>query len=324
MQSIPIKSSQLKNKNAAALVSFFKSDTAVLYLYGLPGSGKTFAINLLAKEFGYEIFYLHTPFDVDVVISMSSLRLFDSDKKLVVVDVGDNLSSQEVKKLAMGRWGETRLVIIGETYARTNPMRNAFKNKPYKFEDIKFHPFDEMDVLGCLTLYAMELGAKVSYETLSEIAKNSDGDMRAARLCLRTLIASGDENNIECFLPFGESRYFSLINKIFSDNIEDVREAVSYFGNYMTIQIIRRNIIANLSKRAELMRMLQYCSALEVDYTEYLVEIARLVGKMSKVKRFVAYTRPEPFEIPEVQTKCSAVKKVLYFRGFIKWNKKKK
>jgi DNA polymerase III delta prime subunit len=64
----------------------------------------------------------------------------------------------------------------------------------YKITVIKFHPFDKMDVLGSLTLYAAELGARVSYETLKFIADMSDGDMRAGRICLKSLIASGDNH----------------------------------------------------------------------------------------------------------------------------------
>jgi hypothetical protein len=322
IRSLPTKSSQLKNKNASALISFFASDTPVLYLYGNAGTGKTFAVNMLAKEYGYEVLYISPPFDENMVIMASSSSLFMNDKKLIVVDVGDTLKVSDLNILSKGRWNETRLIIIGDTYSKTSPMRNAFKDMPYKFEAIKFHQFEEMDILSCLTMYAAELGARVSYESLLQIAKESAGDMRAARLCLRALIASGNEENIKSFLPLSDAAYFSNISKLFSENIEDVQEAVEFFGDYMTIQLIRKNIVAKLPNRPDLMYMLKMSSALTVDYADYLVQLACMVGRLSKTKKFVSFKKAVPFEVPNIQTKCSNAKKILYLGWFEKWNEK--
>lgn len=324
IRSLPVKSSQLKNKNASALISFFASDIPVLYLYGNSGSGKTFAVNMLAKEHGYEILYITPPFDENVVMMASSYSLFMNDKKMVVVDVGDNLKASDLSILAKGRWDETRLVIIGDTYSKTSPMRNAFKNAPYEFEAIKFHQFEEMDVLSCLTMYAAELGARVSYEALLQIAKESAGDMRAARLCLKALVASGDEEHLKSFLPLSEAAYFSNINKLFSENIEDVQEAVEFFGDFMTIQLIRKNIIEKLPDRADLMYMLKLSSSLNVGYGDYLAQLASMVGRLSKTKKFVSFKKAIPFDVPDIKTKCSNAKKILYLRWYEKWNMMKK
>lgn len=324
IRSLPTKSSQLKNKNAATLISFFSSDTAVLYLYGEPGTGKTFAVDMLAKEYGYEMLYLEPPFENHVVQSASACSLFVNDKKLVIVDVGDSMKAADLKALAQGYWGESRLIIIGDSYPRASPMRNAFKKQPYKFTAIKFHQFDEMEILGSLTMYAGELGARVSYEVLVQIAKESAGDMRAARQCLKALVASRDVSEIKSFLPLSETAYFSNINKMFSQDIDDVRDAVEYFGPYITIQIMRKNLITRMPERVDLMYLLKMCSELGEDYTEYLMQLGSTIGRIMKSKKYLSYSRPKALEVPDVNVKCSDVKKILYFRGFDKWRRRKK
>lgn len=323
IRSLPTKSSQLKNKNANSLIAFFSSDTSALYLYGDAGTGKTFAVNMLAKEYGYEIMYLEPPFDDNTAQAASSLSLFSNDKKLVIVDVGDSLKSADVKSLASGRWGETRLIIIGDTYPKTSPIRTAFKDQPYRFMAIKFHLFDEMDILGSLTMYAAELGARVSYEVLSQIAREAAGDMRAARLSLRALVASGKEENVKSFLPLSEAAYYSNINKMFSNDIEDVREAVEYFGDYITIQILRKNIVSRMPNRSDLIYMLKMCSELGEDYSEYLMELASMFGRLVKSKKFISYKKAKPFSVPDIDTKCSDAKKIAYLRWYEKWRKEK-
>ena len=318
IRSLPTKSSQLKNKNAATLISFFSSDTPVLYLYGEPGTGKTFAVKMFAKEYGYEVLYLEPPFENHRVQAASACSLFANDKKLVIIDVGDSLKATDLKALAQGYWGDSRLIIIGDTYPRVSPMRNAFKKQPYKFVAIKFHQFDEMEILASLTMYAGELGARVSYEVLVQIAKESAGDMRAARLCLKALIASRDVREVERFLPLSENAYYSNINKLFSSEVEDVRDAIDYFGPYISIQIMRKNLIARMSDRYDLMYLLKMCSELGDTYTEYLIQLGSLIGKVMKTKKFLSYTKPTKFEVPQIETNCSDVKKILYFRGFVK------
>jgi hypothetical protein len=318
IRSLPVKSSQLKNRNAATLIQFFSSDTAVLYLYGDTGTGKTFAVNMLAKEYGYEILYLEPPFDNARVQAASSYSLFANDKKLVIIDSGDELKSADTKALAMGYWGESRLIIIGDTYPRVSPLRTAFKKQPYKFIAIKFHQFDEMEILGSLTMYAAELGARVSYEILLKIAQASSGDMRAARNSLKAIIASGTGEDVDCFLPLSENAYYNNINKLFSEDLDDVRDATEYFGMYISIQILRKNLIARMSNRPDLMYMLKMCSELGETYTEYLIQLASMIGMIMKGKKYIPYTKPIPFDVPQINTKCSDVKKILYLRGFEK------
>jgi DNA polymerase III delta prime subunit len=321
LRSLPTKSTQLKNKNAASLIKFFESDVAALYLYGPTGSGKSFGVELLAKEFGYELIYLTPPFTELMITGASSDSLFLSDKKLVIVDIGDSLKSKEIRMLADGFWGESRLIIIGDTYPKSSPIRTAFKEVPYRFTAIKFHAFDKIDVLSCLTMYAGELGARVSYDTLNLIADMADGDMRAARTTLKNLIAAGDEAAIKQFLPMSESLYFNTISKLFSKDLEDVEEAVNMFQDYLTIQIIRKNLLKYAPKNKALMNILRSCATLESDFEGQLAQLGQIAGNVMNKKRFVPYRKAKQIEVPKIETNCSAVKKILYMRGFEKCRK---
>lgn len=322
LQSLPKKSSQLRNKNASSLIKFFESDAGVLYLYGPSGSGKTMATSILAREFGYEIIYTEPPFDINKVSSLSACSLFLSDKKLIVIDIGVNMKADILKELAEGFWGETRLVIIGETYAKVNPMRNAFKDKDYKFVAIKFYPFDEMDVVGCLSMYAVELGARVSYDTLLKIAREASGDMRSARISLRLLITSGYEDAVDCFLPVGEVAYFNNLNKLFSANIRDVESAIDYFGPYLTLYIIRNNLMYRLPDRMDFMGILKDCNYSAVDLSSQIIDLVYIIGRNLKGVKHKAYKKPKKILVPDIEVNCSDVKKIMYYRGFQTWQEK--
>jgi len=301
IRSLPTKSSQLKNKNAAALISFFAFNASVLYLYGDTGTGKTFAVDMLAKEYGYETLYVEPPFENVEVQAAASYNLFTNDKKLIIIDSGDLLKSVDVKALAKGYWGETRLVIIGDAYPRSSPLRSAFKGQPYKYVAIK--------------------GARVSYEVLLRIAQESTGDMRAARLSLRALIASGSGGEVERFLPLSENAYYNNINRLFSPDSNDVSDAIDFFGSYISIQIMRKNLIARMSDRSDLMYLLKMCLELGDTYPEYLIQLGSSIGKEMKSKKFLSYKKPIKFEVPQIEANCSSVKKILYFRGYEKWMK---
>ena len=323
LQSLPKKSSQLRNKNASSLIKFFESDAGVLYLYGPAGSGKTTGVEILAREFGYELIYAEPPFDIDKVSSLSACSLFLSDKKMIVVDIGVDMKADILKILAEGFWGETRLVIIGTTYAKANPMRRAFKDRDYKFVAIKFYQFDEMDVVGCLSMYAAELGARVSYDTLVKIAKEAAGDMRSARMSLRLLITSGYEDAVDCFLPVGETAYFNNLNKLFGKNIGDVESAIEYFGPYLILYIIRNNLMYRLPDRMDFMEILKDCNYSSVDLSSYIVDLAYIVGRNLKGVKHKAYKKAKKISVPDIEVNCSDVKKIMHYRGFHTWQEKK-
>jgi len=321
ISSLPKKTTQLRNKNIASVSNFFQSDLGVLYLYGTSGSGKTYAIELFAKEYGYEVIYVIPPITPNMVSMLTSDGVFMIDKKLIIIDVGDIPEKKDLLSLAKGSWGKNKLVIIGTEYPKDSPMRSVFKNDS-SFTAVKFYPFDVSDVVACLSMYAIELGASVSYETIQKIAEFAEGDMRAARSSLRALIASGDEDAVDFFLPDGEVAYFNNIAKLFSKNLEDSEDAVQYFGNWVSMMIIKNNIVRFCEDELDYMKLLNKCAEIDNEDNPSIAILGHLVG--TKIRGFkYAFFKSKAFEIPQVPIVCSDAKKVLYFRGYVKWMEQK-
>jgi DNA polymerase III delta prime subunit len=316
LQSLPRRSSQLVNKGASALVKFFEADADVLYLYGPAGSGKSYALEMLAREYGYEILRTRPPFTDDIVGMLSSTLIFMQHRKLVLIDIGADLSANDIKTLSRAGWGTAKLVIVGEDFPKTSPIRTNFGNKDYKFVSVKFLPFEKNDVAGCLSLYALELGVSLSYEIINKIAEYADGDMRAARNSLKTLIASGDEDAVETFLPLGESVLRSDIAKLFSANEVKIREAIEALSPYLTMLIMRENILKFLPDDMLALKLLHEYANLDVEATDRLVGLATYLGKKIKTFAYVYYRNAKMAQVPEVFVDCSDGKKILYFSGF--------
>lgn len=311
-KSLPTKSSQLANRNANHLVKFFESQDGILYLYGPSGSGKTFGVELLASEYAYDILYIEPPFSEKQLSAVSSAGIFS--RKLVLIDSWIVLKKKQLELLNKQDWTDTRLVIIGEDYARNNPMRKIFKDHESGYKTIKFYKFTENDILGCLSIYAMELGAKVSYETMKKIAEAADGDMRSARIALVSLIASGTEKAVDSILPMTEHTYYSLYNKLFSEERNAVKDAVNVFGNYVSM-IILRNTVLKSEYSVELLDVMKTITTNLDKGQEIIVDIAGLLSGIKPVR----YKKAVKLEVPDIDVKCSSMKKLLYFRGYVKW-----
>ena len=315
LQSLPKRSSQLVNKGASSLIKFFESDGDVLYLYGPAGSGKTMALDMLVREYGYEIVKAGGPFTSQIVDILASTALFMMNRKLVLVDVV-GMKASDLKLLAEGVWGETKLVLVGEEFPKKSPIRTHFMKQDYKFIPVKFFPFQKEDITGCLSLYAMEMGVSVSYEIINKIADSADGDMRAARISLRSLIHSQDEEAVDIFLPFSDVVYNNEVKKLFSGNRGKAKEAIETFTPFVSILIMRENILKFLPERDDLIRYLYTYANLDIDTIDGLIDLACYLGKNIKTFTYVYYRRPTSLEIPKVNADCSDGKKILYFRQF--------
>lgn len=255
---------------------------------------------------------------MEFVNLLASKSIFMTSRKLVLVDAGEDLPADDIKNLSNGVWKETKLVIIGEDYPKSSSIRTHFDKKDYKFMAVKFFPFANTDISGCLSLYALELEVNVSYEVINKIAEHAAGDMRAARTALRTLVASEDEEALEVFLPFGEQTYRSEIQKLFSGNRIKTAEAVETLTPFLSIMILRENILKFLPEDDKVIELLFKYANLDIDSTENLVDLACYLGNKIKTFSFLFYKKPKPYEVPNVDVDCSDGKKILYFRGFEK------
>lgn len=312
IKSIPKKSSQLSNRNARQLISFFESQDGILYLYGPSGSGKTFGVELLAEEFAYDVIYIEPPFSREELFSISSSGLLV--RKMVLIDCGVDLSKANLMLLGEQDWSDTRLIIIGQEYPKDSPIRSVFKDNKNGFRAVKFYKFDVNDILGSLSTYSWELGVMVSYDVIKKIAEAADGDMRSARIALKAMIASKSERYVNTFLPMSEHTYFSLYDKLFSGKVEDIEDAVNVFGSYVSM-IILRNTILKSEYSEDLLDIMQILTLNLENSQDMVIDIAKLLEGVKSER----YMKPAKLEVPDIDVKCSSMKKLLYLRGYAKW-----
>jgi len=270
---------------------------------------------MLVREYGYEIVKAQGPFTKQVIDMLSSTPLFMMNRKLVLIDITDT-NANDIKLLGNGIWGETKLVMIGEEFPKKSPIRTHFTKKDYKFLSVKFFPFSKEDITGCLSLYSLEMGVSVSYNIINKIAENADGDMRAARIALRSLIFSGDEAAVDIFLPYNDMVYNNEVKKLFSGNKEKAREAIETFTPFVSMLIMRENILKFLPERDDLIKYLYQYANLDRDTTDELIDLAYYLGKNIKTFTYAYYRKPTPLPVPQVNVDCSDGKKILYFSGF--------
>lgn len=318
LQSLPRRSSELNNKGAPALVKFFEMDADVLYLYGPVGSGKSFSLDMLMREYGYEELKTGPPFDSDKVSALCTKSFFLLNRKMVVIENGDALKAADIKELSKGVWKETKLVIVGEAFPKKSPMRTHLAKQSFKFVPVKFSPFTENDIVGCLSLYGLELGVSTSYELLAKIAEYASGDMRAARMSLRTVVASESEESVDVFLSFSDQAFRGEVAKLFSDNKKAIQEAIASLSPFVSIMIIRENIIKFCPEKKVFLDLLNTYANLDIDYSAELVNLAYEVGKHVKKFSIVYYRKPKVITPPIIDVDCSDGKKILYFTGLAK------
>jgi hypothetical protein len=71
------------------------------------------------------------------------------------------------------------------------------------------------------------------------------------------------------------------------------------------------------------MNILRSCATLESDFEGQLAQLGQIAGNIIPKKRFTSYRKPKGIDVPDVETSCSDVKKILYMRGFEKCLKEK-
>lgn len=319
LQSLPRRSSELNNKGAPALIKFFEMDADVLYLYGPAGSGKSFSLGMLMREYGYEELKTSPPFDKNKVDALCAKSFFLLNRKMVVIENGNLLKAVDIKELSKGVWKETKLVIIGETFPRKSPMRTHLAKQSFKFVPVKFSPFTQNDIVGCLSLYGLELGVSLSYELLAKIAEYATGDMRAARSSLRSIIASESEESVDVFLPFSDKMFQGEVAKLFSDDKPSIREAIETLSPYVSMMIIRENIIKFCPEEKIFLTLLHTYANLDIDFSEELINLAHAVGKKVKKYSVAYYRKPRVIDPPDIDVDCSDGKKILYFKGLAEY-----
>jgi replication factor C large subunit len=210
-----------------------------IFLYGLPGSGKTSAAYVIADCFGYELYEVNAS-DVrnkeqieHKIVSVAKQQSLFSKGKIILIDEIDGLSGKEDRG---GIQAITKL--IGESHfpillTATNPWDNKFNALRRKCELIGFEPLDCAAVFRILRKICEKEKIKYEESVLKGLARRAGGDARAAINDLQTLTQEKRELTKESLEELAErNRENSIIDallRIFKTT--DVKVAAGAFDN---------------------------------------------------------------------------------------------
>ncbi|MBT3304018.1 replication factor C large subunit [Candidatus Woesearchaeota archaeon] len=191
-------------KGLKEFVSNFKKGKAA-FVYGPVGCGKTSAIYAIAAESEMEVFEVNAS-DArnksqieDIVGSATQQQsLFSFNKgKIVLIDEVDGISGQK------DRGGVTALVklIIDSPFpmiiTANDPFDKKFSGLRKKCTLLEFNTLDHEAILNKLKHICENEGIEYKEELLSDLARRSGGDLRAAINDLQMLTGEGKLDNLE-------------------------------------------------------------------------------------------------------------------------------
>jgi len=194
-----------------------------LFVYGPTGSGKSLAVRLLAKELGYEILESYaSDRSIHNIMKASGQRSLFFKKKLILVDEIDLLaSSKEIMNLIRKSGFPVILIAI-------NPYKSNLAILRKSCSLVKFDKARH-DIIARFLREICER-EKISYDekALFQIAKLSNGDLRAALLDLEVLKPDIKLDSInEIGYRKKEENIFNTLKTIFlSKKLDDARIAV--------------------------------------------------------------------------------------------------
>lgn len=312
----PVVSCDLVNPAVKKLIDIFSEGFEVLYVYGPPGTGKSLALQLLLDEYNYEVFNLQKMPNTEIEVQALSRHnsLLENKPIAVLVDGIDQLTKKDISTLMKGDWNYNKLILVGSTWKRGNPLARIKKNKKFDFKKVKFAEFEESIITNLLLRLALKYKSSLTLNERTRIAKESKGDLRKALDCTKYYLLGG-RKDLDAFLPTGEEQYFNRIRKMFSGDYESALEEVESFGWYYSIMIMAENLKGK--KDTKFLEMLSKLSSDKLqDRERYLALFAcEMSKKFSKGKysKWVFPKRRKKEEDRDLDILCSPLKKELYF-----------
>ncbi len=263
-----------------------------LLIYGPPGTGKTSAAIALANEMGWD----YIEFNASDVRSRSSINdtalrgslystisEFAGRKKLIVLDEVDSLYERNIEGADVG--GKAA---ISNLLERTmNPViliaNNVYdlkygtsgKSIVEKCEEVEFQRYRSIQILNVLRDICRQENIFCSHEKLSEIAENSNGDMRAAI------------NDLQGYGDFTEPQERDITQNIFSVISSIIYKKDSFLN-------IKNNII-NLGEDPNnfilyLLENVYPFTSNVIDYIKALENISKADLFLGRVQKRMNYT----------------------------------
>ncbi|ASJ00035.1 replication factor C large subunit [Thermococcus gorgonarius] len=200
-----------------------------LILAGPPGSGKTTTVYALANEYGFEVIELNASDERTYTMieryvqAAYTMDILGKHRKLIFLDEADNIEPSGAKEIAK---------LIDKAKNPIIMAANHYWEVPREIRDkaqiVEYKRLTQRDIIKALIRILKMEGKTVPKEILYEIAKRSNGDLRAAINDLQTVVTGGveDAKEVLAYRDVEKSVFQALAQVFATDNAKKAKIAV--------------------------------------------------------------------------------------------------
>ena len=200
-----------------------------LILAGPPGVGKTTTVYALANEYGFEVIELNASDERTYekieryVQAAYTMDILGKRRKLIFLDEADNIEpsgAREIVKL-IDRARNPIIMSANHYWEVPKEIRN-------KAQIVEYKRLTQRDIIKALVRILKLEGKTVPKELLYEIAKRSNGDLRAAINDLQTVVTGGveDAKEVLAYRDIEKSVFQALAQMFATDNAKRAKIAI--------------------------------------------------------------------------------------------------
>ncbi|WP_297508177.1 replication factor C large subunit [Thermococcus sp.] len=200
-----------------------------LILAGPPGTGKTTTVYALAREYGFEVIELNASDERTYekieryVQAAYTMDILGKRRKLIFLDEADNMEPSGAREIAKLIDKARNPIIMSANHYWEIPRE--IRNKA---QIVEYKRLTQRDIIRALVRILKREGKTVPKEILYEIAKRSNGDLRAAINDLQTVVTGGveDAREVLAYRDVEKSVFQALAQVFATDNAKRAKMAV--------------------------------------------------------------------------------------------------
>jgi replication factor C large subunit len=284
-----------------------------LLLYGPPGVGKTLSCYLVAKKLNLDLYEINASDYRDVeslrkVLEISKQASIFGRKKLILIDEVDGLSSQDrgatAEIIKILKESKNPIVLTAN-----DPYDNKLKNLKEYCKLIEFSRIHSLSIAKYLKKICIYEKISCDDNILKNIARRSNGDIRAAILDLESLIINKKLLPSEYLSPrnFEENIFNSVRYILKTKKVEVAREVMNNLDRTPEdfFWWIEENVVREYQNN-DLKRALEFLSLADIvrsritkrqDWSLFryyidFISVGIALSKKESYKKFVRYGFP--------------------------------